>query len=255
MKRRIYFGIAGCIGVLVFWFVASLILGGLFFSAIESRNAETVASFLKFAPWLVHRTDGFGETALILAVEHADHETAKILVKAGSDLNFEGRRVGMPLHTAAYFGDTAMMQILLDAGADLSAEPVYVSTNSRGTPLHAAASGGKADAVKLLIERGAKVNTIDRLEGDTPLVKAVWAEPRSRTRALAVRYLIEAGADVRTVGSVGKTPLQLARDYAESNSHLDHGKQRYPELVEIVAILEKAEGQNSGADFERKNSP
>ena len=118
MKRRIYLGIAGCVGVLALLFVASMILRGLFFTAIESRNAETVATFLKIAPWLVHRTDGFGETALVLAVEHADHETAKALVKAGSDLDFEGRRVGMPLHTAAYFGDIEMMRILLEAGAD-----------------------------------------------------------------------------------------------------------------------------------------
>jgi len=85
--------------------------------------------------------------------------TARAAIKAGADVNGldirknaagpNGRR---PLNYAAIRNDTAMITMLLDAGADIN------STNRSGfTPLHHAAEAGSKEAATLLIAKGANL--------------------------------------------------------------------------------------------------
>lgn len=60
------------------------------------------------------------------------------------------------LHTAAKFNNVKMMELFLDAGADINAK------ESWGTALHEAVRYMAFDAVKLLLDRGANVNATDQ---------------------------------------------------------------------------------------------
>lgn len=63
-----------------------------------------------------------------------------------------------PLHLASFFGHLEAARILLKAGADVNA----VSNNSlTNTPLHAATAGKHAEVALLLLDHGAKTDTTD----------------------------------------------------------------------------------------------
>jgi ankyrin repeat protein len=91
-----------------------------------------------------------------------------------------------PLHWAAWKGHAEIVQILLDAGADMQAK------NENGhwgnTPLHAAAHGNQAAAARVLIASGADVNAKDSF-GQTPLAHTAIHKATAAAKALK-----EAGA-------------------------------------------------------------
>ena len=76
-----------------------------------------------------------------------------------------------PLHCAAWKGHAAVAKVLLRAGADVNAR----SRNEHygDTPLHAAAHGNQAAVVKLLIDNGAKLGAKNQ-GGRTPLGETEW---------------------------------------------------------------------------------
>lgn len=111
--------------------------------------------------------------ALWDAVIAGDIEGVLAAIKAGADVNLldirvhtaggNGRR---PLNYAAYRNDTAMIKVLLRAGALIS------STNLSGfTPLHHASEAGATEAAALLIARGASL-TVKNHRFQTPLETA-----------------------------------------------------------------------------------
>ncbi len=67
-----------------------------------------------------------------------------------------------PLHRAAKVGDAAMIQLLLNHGADVSAQTQYGDT-----PLHFAITGRNPDVIKLLLTHGANPSAKD-VFGRTP---------------------------------------------------------------------------------------
>jgi ankyrin repeat protein len=88
-----------------------------------------------------------------------------------------------PLHLAAFFGHRDAAARLLEAGAALQA----VSRNSlRNTALHAAVAGGHEALAVLLMERGADVTAQDA-GGHTPLHIAAEAGSVGLARALLER--------------------------------------------------------------------
>lgn len=106
-----------------------------------------------------------------------------------------------PLHLAAYFGGTAAMRILLDAGAGTEAVTRNFLTNM---PLHAAAAGGRVEACELLLEYGADVNAIQH-GAHTPLHTPAF----TNNRAMAELFLAH-GADSQAKNDDGKTASDIA---------------------------------------------
>lgn len=103
------------------------------------------------------------------AILKGDHASAKVLIDKGIDVeeldtrpgigNQNGRR---PLNWAALRNDTAMIELLLGAGANINAQNL-----SGFTAVHHAVEGNAIDALKLLIAKGADL-TLRNAAGLTP---------------------------------------------------------------------------------------
>ena len=120
----------------------------------------------------------------------------------------------MALVEAARDGDVAEVRRLIASGADLNGaeETVFDCT-----ALHEAAYNGHVDCVRVLVEGGASVDKRDRF-GLTPLH---WAA--SRKHCEIVTYLLEKGASVNSMNSFGQTPLHYANSAAVAKELLRWG--------------------------------
>jgi len=112
-----------------------------------------------------------------------------------------GNDGGTPLMYAALAGNTEVIKLLLEKGADVNARH-----NGAGGALIPAAQMGDPGAVKLLLEKGAEVN-ISHKSGYTALMYAAAAE--SNDPELINAFLAK-GAEINVKAKDGETALTLA---------------------------------------------
>jgi uncharacterized protein len=147
------------------------------------------------------------------------------LVAAGADLNAHSRfssHTETPLHWAASSDDVAVLDALLDAGADVEATGAVLGG---GSALADACGFGNWAAARRLVERGARtrlsdaaaLGLLDRVEalfaegsGPDPQVitQAFWSACHGGQRDTA-EYLLERGAEINWIGWDEKTPLDV----------------------------------------------
>ena len=114
---------------------------------------------------------------------------------------------GRALHTAIAGGDSEMVRILVEGGADVDA------TNVFGDPaLHAAIDGENREMVRILVAAGADVDAKNSF-GNPALHLAI-----SEGDSELVRILMEAGADVNVTNAFGDSAL--SRAVHEGNSDI-----------------------------------
>jgi hypothetical protein len=186
--------------------------------AARPWNSDRVVEFLLSRGADAKATNYFGATALMSAVAGGNERSARLLLKHGADVNahptpdipgflFGGFR--SPLMWAAFRGDTAMLKLLLDAGADVNGVGAY------GAPLGQAAWADQTAAARLLIEHGARIDQMSRPDGYTALH---WAASSERNDATLLKLLLKHGADANLGGGedvdafmgTPQTPLMLA---------------------------------------------
>jgi ankyrin repeat protein len=138
-------------------------------------------------------------TPLHDAVHQKDVTKATALVRAGADVNRVTRYGVTPLSLAAGNGDAALINLLLEAGADVGKADAAL-TDGR-TVLMLAARTGSVDAIRLLLAHGANVNGAERRMGTTALM---WAAVDDR--GAAIRVLAQAGADVNARSALTSYP-------------------------------------------------
>ena len=154
-----------------------------------------------------------GATALHWAVERDDLEMTDLLIRAGARVTARTREGVSPLQLAAVNGSAPILDRLLKAGAD----PNGALTSMGDTALMMAARTGKTDAIRVLVEAGANVDASETWGGTTALMWAV-----SEGHVDASRRLLEAGANVNARshyvapangrGFEGRTPLTNATE-------------------------------------------
>jgi ankyrin len=173
--------------------VTQLSAAGLYAASTEladaamKRDTQTVRALLQ-KKVDVNATQVDGTAALHWAVRFDDVDLAGLLIRAGANVAATTRAGATPLQLAAINGNAAMIETLVNAGADPNA-----SLSKYGdTALMMAARTGKTDAIKVLLDHGANVN-VKETWGDTTAL--MWAV--SQKHSDAVKMLLDRGADVR----------------------------------------------------------
>jgi ankyrin repeat protein len=106
-----------------------------------------------------------------------------------------------PLGLAAFFGNKATVEVLLQAGADVnqqSRESMKVSA------LHSAAAARRPDIVEMLLAKGANPNL--RAAGGV----TVFHEAGATGQIEVAEMLLKSGGDINAKDNTGKTPLAYA---------------------------------------------
>jgi len=144
-------------------------------------------------------------TPAVAALAGNHFELARLLHRNGSSVSPRRYYQWTPLHSAAFCGDTEMVQILVELNADVNAE-----TSVKDTPLHFALDStnrhSRAEVTRFLLEHGADANARDD-GGFTPLH---WASKNGEFET--ARVLIEQGADIGEMDRRGRTPLRVASE-------------------------------------------
>ena len=208
-------------------------------AAIASGDVETLARHLRESPGLAKAriVDGKGvsRTLLHVAADWPGHfpngaRTVAVLLAAGADAD---AAVGHPgphgspetaLHWAASSDDVAVLDALLDGGADIEATG---AVHTGGTPMSDAVVFAQWNAARRLLERGAKTTLsqaaalglldrvaeefAERAPSQHEITNAFWHACRGGHQCTAA-YLLDRGADLHWIGHDHKTPLQVAEE-------------------------------------------
>ncbi len=222
-------------------------------AAIHKGDVESLKYLLEKNPGLAtarlgdpNECKGMSRSLLHVATDWPGHfpngaATVAALVAAGAEVNarFTGPHTETPLHWAASSDDVAVLDALLDAGADIEASGAVIGD---GTPLADAVAFGQWKAARRLVERGARttlwqaaaLGLMDRVEkhfaGDGPSALAPWLPrpprpdvppPNEITHAFrsachggqreSAEYLLARGAALNWIGYDGLTPIDAAR--------------------------------------------
>lgn len=114
---------------------------------------------------------------------------------------FDTDSLGEPIHVAASYGLTVLVERLLDRGADVN------SVNRDGvTALQLAAGTQEPSTVELLLKRGASVHIRDRNQA-TPLCRVA---AKLNGNAKIAKLLLEGGSEPGASDWVGVTPIHSA---------------------------------------------
>jgi ankyrin repeat protein len=168
-----------------------------------------------------------GSSAVVLAAHTGQDDVAKLLLNAGANPNAAGSGY-TALHIAAMRGDLALIEALIDHGADLNARQQKGSPTKRvvsghaldvrlngATPYLLAVRQFQLKAMKLLVSRGANPS-ISLFDGRTPLM--VLAGPQTRQGisgsdalfAETVKLAVNLGTPVDQADPNGDTALHVA---------------------------------------------
>ena len=178
--------------------------------------------------------DGF--TALVYASKNNDQEMVKLLTDAGAKRpKYSEGSPEASFMEAAKQGDCQRLRELITEGLDVNLQH-GVADEPRHTALVCAAENGQADAVRLLLAAGANVDEKCGGAGDnsTALMHAA-----SKGQLECTRILIEAGASAVARDRSGKTPMH----YAAAEGH-----------AEVLSNLAKA-GARADAISKQGESP
>ena len=179
--------LAALAGLSFLVFASTLSVASELIDATRAGDAERVARLLTDRADLNEAT-GDGMTAAHWAAQSGHVAILQSLLEAGADVD-PATRIGSytPLHIASDQANGAIVSLLLQAGADVNAS----TTNSDATALHLAAQAvGGAESVEALLEHGADVNAKEGAAGQTPLMFAA-----AKNRVESVELLLAAGAD------------------------------------------------------------
>jgi uncharacterized protein len=201
--------------------------------AVQAGDLAALERMLAADPWLATARIGDWDchrTLLHAATDWPGHfpngpAVVARLVAAGADVDAHSRfdsHTETPLHWAASSDDLAVLDALLDAGADIEAPGAVLGG---GSALADACGFGNWAAARRLVERGARtrlsdaaaLGLLDRVEAafdedpgpDRELITmAFWNACHGGQRATA-EYLLDRGAELNWIGWDDKTPLDV----------------------------------------------
>ena len=168
-------------------------------AAARVGDARAVRAWLAEQLVDVDAPEPDGTTALHWAVHRDDLEMVELLIRAGAHVSATNDYGVTPLSLACTNGNADVVERLLETGADPEAR------TEGETALLTAVRTGSVDAVKLLIAQGADLSATELESGQTMLMTAA-----AEAHPSLVQLLIAQGADVHARSVVGFTPLIFA---------------------------------------------
>ncbi len=229
------------------------------------RGATPLIQALLEAGADANRKSAEGETPLMVVARTGNVASARLLVKAGADVNTKEEWGGQSaLMWAAAQSQPEMVRFLLANGADPDArglerdwqrriltEPRPKDMNRGGfTALLYAAREGCIDCARRLVEGGADIDLPDP-ERMTPLALAI-----NNLHFDLAAYLIEAGADVDKWDLFGRSPLYQAIDMNTLPTQGSGSMSAIPSLDQHtgldIARLLLAKGANPNLQLKRR---
>ena len=165
--------------------------------------------------------DRYQNTALHLAMTEKKYDVVRILLENGVNVNAANEKGETALHSAAWIGDEALADLLIDNKADHEARCWHSYTDVpqpmwekwkliKSAPLHLAAFQGHSAVVGLLLGGGASVNSLAGLNY-TPLHLAA-----NKGHSAVIGLLLSSGASVDSLTESSYTSLHLAADKGHS---------------------------------------
>lgn len=168
--------------------------------AAGADRSDLVLSLLKGGADL-EEENSLGRTPLNVAAFYGNLGVVVTLLAAKANIEATTRDRGYTaLHTAAHRGHTAVLELLLWKGADITAR-----TGRGWTVLNIAVNAGHDDVVSSLLDRGADIHATTTNGGYTALHTA--AESGSVSITL---LLLRNGADIKAVTKKGMNALHCA---------------------------------------------
>jgi uncharacterized protein len=209
-----------------------------FIDAATQGDVAKVKEMLQTDPSLAQSKDQNGLSVILKATYYGKRDIVEALLASGVEQNvFEAAATGQtdriralieqdpalvnsyspdgfsPLSLAVFFGHPETVDVLLAAGAEVSAPS---RESMKLTPLASALAAGHNQIARTLIEHGADVNA----KGDTDVTPLHTAAARGNIEAAT--FLLEHGADINATTTDGKKPIT----YAEERNH--------PEMVDFL---------------------
>lgn len=148
---------------------------------------------------MVFRDIGLQETPLHVTCKYGHTAVVELLLERGADVNAGTTKGFTPLMSASYNGHIELVHLLQERGAIIDAV-----TTDYWLAMHYAAMRGKLDLVEFYIESGIPVDAMTN-KSKSALHLASWAGHLE-----VVQFLLEKGANLELRSYKGETPLHLA---------------------------------------------
>ncbi|XP_062614181.1 uncharacterized protein DDB_G0284459-like [Saccostrea cucullata] len=169
-----------------------------------------------------------GETPLHSAAQYGFTPTVSILLEHHSDPTIRNLKDESPLDLAARYGRVEVVQLLIDKCPDLVHSPTFIHS-----PLHLAVACGHRQIVEILLDKGFNINT--KTEDGTALhLAALYCKPD------IVRILLDRGIDCTERDKDGKTVLEILQEQNNQAS------------LEILSLITDHLNKNSQESLEAK---
>jgi uncharacterized protein len=170
--------------------------------AEHNGHHAVTAVLVEAGAYIDWRNESDGKSVLDWALDEGDEASVRRLVALGAMIvapKSWGQFCAVPLHRTSAAGNVAMVELLIELGAEVEAMDYEGQT-----ALLNAAHSGHIDVIEVLVEAGADVDWCDE-EGNTALTLMI----KRSDDADAIRRLVDLGAKLQTAGWQ-KSPLHTA---------------------------------------------
>ena len=168
----------------------------------EGRRAAAFAMIQAGAD--VNEAQPDGTRPIHWAVYRVDYDLVDALIARKARVDVANEFGHTPLAEAVKQGDARMVKTLLGAGSGTE------GANADGqTALMVAIKNGDLPIFQMLIDAGAKVNVVEKVQDQTPLM---WAAAATRNAAEMVKVLIAKGATVNARARFNDWPSQITSE-------------------------------------------
>lgn len=176
--------------------------------AVEHDKLPEVKRLIEQDPQVVHAAGNSGMLPVHFAAMKGRLEIMMYLLDHGASVSQVTGCGTTALLTACCYGKLDIVELLLVRGADAA----NMTKNTRRSCLMAAADRGHHHVVRCLLSHQPAIPlNVQNNEGRT----ALWGACATGEREV-VRMLLEAGADPSVADSRGRTPLYIAKSFAQN---------------------------------------